>query len=55
MDNMRLHFDLPQEDELGTSLLSNGASYYLALYFMRSEPQLRYLISFDSAAAPPSV
>ena len=40
---------------MGTSLLSNGASYYLALYFMRSEPQLRYLISFDSAAAPPSV
>ena len=52
MDNMKLHFDLPQEDELATQHLSWGASYYLALYFMRSEEQLRHLVAFDPDDAP---
>lgn len=34
MDAMRLHWDLPQEDELGTCVLSAGASPYSMLYFM---------------------
>ena len=29
MDNMPLHFDLPQEDECATNLLSYGKSYYM--------------------------
>jgi hypothetical protein len=52
---MPLHFDLPQEDELGTTLLSRGNTFYLALYFMRSERQLRHLVAFDPADAAPGV
>ena len=35
MDNMPLHFDLPQEDEIAVNLLSAGVSYYMPLWFMR--------------------
>jgi hypothetical protein len=32
MDSMPLHFDLPQEDECATNVLSGGASYYMPLW-----------------------
>lgn len=32
MDSMPLHFDLPQEDELATNLLSCGTSYYVSKF-----------------------
>ena len=42
MDNMRLHFDLPQEDELGTNLLSGlRVSPYCSLVFMKDEMEYR--------------
>jgi hypothetical protein len=42
MDNMKLHFDLPQEDELGTNLLSGlGVSPYSSLVFMKEEKKYR--------------
>ena len=42
MDNMRLHFDLPQEDELATCLLAGGRySPYMSLYFIRDEANYR--------------
>lgn len=42
MDNMKLHFDLPQEDELGTNLLSGlGVSPYSSLVFMKEEQKYR--------------
>lgn len=38
MDNMKLHFDLPQEDELGTNLLSGfRVSPYTSLLFLKDE------------------
>ena len=46
MDSMPLHFDLPQEDELAVCLLSQGTSYYMALYFMKQEITLRKFIDF---------
>ncbi|OQR90506.1 hypothetical protein THRCLA_09316 [Thraustotheca clavata] len=54
MDSMPLHFDLPQEDECATCVLSHGASYYLALAFMQQEKSLRkYLtISPEDGATP---
>lgn len=51
MDRMPLSFDLPQEDELATTLLSAGASYYMVLYFMRTERKLRHLLAFDPTDA----
>ena len=42
MNNMKLHFDLPQEDELGTSLLSGlSVSPYSSLIFMKDEMEYR--------------
>jgi len=42
MDNMKLHFDLPQEDELGTNLLSGlSVSPYTSLVFMKDERHYR--------------
>lgn len=42
MDNMKLHFDLPQEDELGTNLLAGcTVSPYNSLFFMRDEREYR--------------
>ncbi len=42
MDNMKLHFDLPQEDELATNLLSGFlVSPYTSISFMRDEDQFR--------------
>uniref|UniRef100_A0A7S3QGG2 Uncharacterized protein n=1 Tax=Chaetoceros debilis TaxID=122233 RepID=A0A7S3QGG2_9STRA len=42
MDSMKLHFDLPQEDELGTNILSGcTVSPYNSIIFMREEEQYR--------------
>ena len=54
MNNMKLHFDLPQEDELGTSLLSGlRVSPYSSLIFMKDEMEYRISefpgLGFDGA------
>lgn len=48
MDSMPLHFDLPQEDELATNMLSGGYSYYMPLWFMKQEPFFRRYLDFSS-------
>ena len=46
--NMKLHFDLPQEDELGTSLLSGlRVSPYSSLIFMKDEMEYRKKTMFE--------
>jgi hypothetical protein len=47
MDNIRLDFDLPQEDELATCVLSGGTSPYMPLYFMTKETEFRPYYAFD--------
>ena len=47
MDSMPLHFDLPQEDECGTNVLSGGLSYYMPLWFMKQENEYRKYLDFD--------
>jgi len=41
MNNMKLHFDLPQEDELGTNLLSGLRVSPNRLIFMKDEMECR--------------
>ena len=48
MDNVPLNFDLPQEDELATNLLSGGISPYMPLFFMKQEMEFRPYFTFDS-------
>ena len=53
MDNMKLHFDLPQEDELGTNLLSGlRVSPYSSLVFMRDEREYRKYQCFLEGQVP---
>lgn len=47
MDNVKLNFDLPQEDELATNVISAGVSPYMPLFFMRQEPEFRPFYAFD--------
>lgn len=47
MDSMPLHFDLPQEDEIATNMLSAGCSYYMPLWFMKQEPFFRRYLDFS--------
>ena len=47
MDTMPLHFDLPQEDECATNILSGGLSYYMPLWFMKQEKKFRKYLDFD--------
>jgi hypothetical protein len=47
MDNVRLDFDLPQEDELATNVLSAGISPYMPLFLMKQEPEFRPYFSFE--------
>ncbi|KAL3919298.1 MAG: hypothetical protein SGILL_003824, partial [Bacillariaceae sp.] len=47
MDNVPLGFDLPQEDELATNVLSAGTSPYMPLWFMQQEPDFRPYYAFD--------
>ena len=49
MDSMPLHFDLPQEDECATNILSGGKSYYMPLWFMQQEPSFRRYLDFSEA------
>ena len=50
MDNMELHFDLPQEDELATCLLTGfQCSPYLSLYFPRDEKEFREYQTFRNS------
>lgn len=51
MDNVILDFDLPQEDELATNVLSAGVSPYMPLFFMSQEPEFRPYYAFDDDAA----
>eukprot|EP00521_Asterionellopsis_glacialis_P016404 CAMPEP_0195302726 /NCGR_PEP_ID=MMETSP0707-20130614/31576_1 /TAXON_ID=33640 /ORGANISM="Asterionellopsis glacialis, Strain CCMP134" /LENGTH=278 /DNA_ID=CAMNT_0040366057 /DNA_START=1 /DNA_END=834 /DNA_ORIENTATION=+ len=47
---MKLHFDLPQEDELATCLLTGGMySPYMSLYFIRDEHEYRQYQTFQNA------
>jgi len=53
MDNVPLDFDLPQEDELATNLLSAGTSPYMPLYFMKQEAtDFRPFYAFDDDTKP---
>eukprot|EP01041_Mallomonas_annulata_P001541 gene1541-2978_t len=47
MDDMPLHFELPQEDECATNLLSGGCSYYMPLWFMKQETTFRKYFDFS--------
>lgn len=47
MDNVKLDFDLPQEDELATNNMSAGVSPYMPLFFMQQEPGFRPFYAFD--------
>ncbi|KAL3930894.1 MAG: hypothetical protein SGBAC_011566 [Bacillariaceae sp.] len=51
MDNVVLDFDLPQEDELATNVLSAGTSPYMPLFFMSQEPDFRPYYAFDDHAS----
>jgi hypothetical protein len=71
MDNVKLTFDLPQEDELATNLLAlddqgslfdddhnsnnGGCSPYMPLFFMKQEPEFRPFYSFNKAEESPAV
>ena len=49
MDNVKLDFDLPQEDELATNVLSGGAvSPYMPLFLMKQEAEFRPFYAFDN-------
>ena len=48
MDNVKLDFDLPQEDELATNVISGGnCSPYMPLFFMKQESEFRPYYAFD--------
>jgi LPS sulfotransferase NodH len=48
MDNVPLSFDLPQEDELATNVMSSGISPYMSIFLMRQEPAFRPYFAFSS-------
>lgn len=50
MDNVALDFDLPQEDEIATNVLSAGTSPYMPIVFMPQEPEFRPYYAFDDLA-----
>jgi omega-hydroxy-beta-dihydromenaquinone-9 sulfotransferase len=50
MDNVPLGFDLPQEDEIATNVMSTGTSPYMSLFFMKQEPEFRPFYAFDDTA-----
>jgi hypothetical protein len=52
MDSMPLHFDLPQEDELATNMMSAGCSYYMPLWLMKQEPYFRRYLDFSEVSKP---
>jgi len=52
MDAMPLEWSLPAEDEIATTDLSGGASYYLPLVFPREEPRLRPFLTLKHIDPP---
>jgi LPS sulfotransferase NodH len=54
MDNVPLGFELPQEDELATNVLSMGTSPYMPLFFMLQEPEFRPFYAFADDNDPGS-
>mmetsp|Transcript_18089 Transcript_18089/g.19610 ORF Transcript_18089/g.19610 Transcript_18089/m.19610 type:complete len:91 (+) Transcript_18089:236-508(+) len=48
MDNVKLNFDLPQEDELASNIMSGGISPYMSLSFMKQEIEFRPFYAFDN-------
>jgi omega-hydroxy-beta-dihydromenaquinone-9 sulfotransferase len=48
MDNLRLAWDVPCEDEIATNVLSGGASPYMAINFMRDWRRYMRFIKFAS-------
>jgi LPS sulfotransferase NodH len=50
MDNVPLSFDLPQEDELATNVMSAGISPYMSIFLMNQEEQFRPYFAFDELA-----
>eukprot|EP00934_Nitzschia_sp_Nitz4_P008091 Nitzschia sp. Nitz4//scaffold118_size93875//84641//86167//NITZ4_004802-RA/size93875-processed-gene-0.46-mRNA-1//1//CDS//3329533766//8081//frame0 len=50
MDNVALHFDLPQEDELATNVLSAGTSPYMPLFFMQQQEDFYPYYAFSDTA-----
>ena len=52
IDNMRLHFNLPQEDEIATLSLSSGVSPYLQIVFMLSFDRFEPLFAFGDDCDP---
>lgn len=53
MDNVKLDFDLPQEDELATNVLSAGTSPYMPLWFPHQESEFRPFYGFDDETKNP--
>jgi len=53
MDNMKLSFDLPQEDEVATNLLSGGISPYMQICIMKEFSQFQPYFTFDEDTCPP--
>lgn len=49
MDNVKLTFDAPQEDELGINVITAGTSPYMPLMFMNREPEFRRFFTFEDA------
>mmetsp|Transcript_5903 Transcript_5903/g.14658 ORF Transcript_5903/g.14658 Transcript_5903/m.14658 type:complete len:247 (-) Transcript_5903:37-777(-) len=52
MDNMSLDFDLPQEDEIATNVLSAGTSPYLQIAIMKPFAVFKPYFGFGSDCAP---
>ncbi|GBG27481.1 Ankyrin repeat domain-containing protein 1 [Hondaea fermentalgiana] len=48
MDNVKISFDVPQEDELALNLFTAGKSPYMPLAFMNREPEFRDYFTFDN-------
>ena len=55
MDNVKLDFDLPQEDELAVNVMSGGMSPYMPLFFMRQELEYRPYFTFEEAGESANV
>lgn len=53
MDNMKLDFQIPQEDELAHNVLSSGRSPYMPLVLPREEKTFRPYFTFDEDVCPP--
>ena len=50
MDNMKLSFQIPQEDELAVNVLSSGCSPYMPLVLPESEKKFRPYYNFEGCS-----